>query len=382
MRARRRGTIHDPGVLPTLRLSSLVAERFGPSTDFLPDCLAVIRPADQADKSTTPRRPGSYFRETPGRFARSVRRESDAPRQFADLDRLDDFLFCDVDHGNIVGNAVRDDQIFFVRREIAVPDALSNEQVFYDLVGRAIDDGDPIGGPQIDEPPLAVLGEIDADRLDFFGPQSGNLEPHGRLDLPRRGIDDRQLSADLRGHPKLRSVRLIGGKSGTRTQQHVGDDLVALGVDEMRHARRLRRAYQHARVGADRHSLGLDSYGNLAQRQPFVDVDDRHHRVVFIGDVQPLPGGIERELLGVRTRWQLPDVLIGLRVEDLDGVVVAERHEYRFSVPGNRYSARALSGRNRRDGFHLVGVDDGDGIALFVRNEGEKGRSGIGLEQQ
>jgi hypothetical protein len=62
--------------------------------------------------------------------------------------------------------------------------------------------------------------------------------------------------------------------------------------------------------------------------------------------------------------------------------VVAERHEYRFSVPGNRYSARALSGRNRRDGFHLVGVDDGDGIALFVRNEGEKGRSGISPEQQ
>src|SRR5271155_198972 len=58
MRAGRRGTIHDPGVLPTLRLSSLVADRFGPSPDFLPDCLAVIRPADQADKSTTPRRPG------------------------------------------------------------------------------------------------------------------------------------------------------------------------------------------------------------------------------------------------------------------------------------------------------------------------------------
>src|SRR5271156_490826 len=127
MRARRRGTIHDPGVLPTLRLSSLVAERFGPSADFLPDCLAVIRPADQADKSTTPRRPGSYVRETPRLFAQSERRESDAPRQFADLNRLDHLLFCNVDHGNIVGNAVGDDQIFFVRREIAVPHALSKD---------------------------------------------------------------------------------------------------------------------------------------------------------------------------------------------------------------------------------------------------------------
>src|ERR1700721_533057 len=31
-------------------------ERFGPSTDFLPDCLAVIRTADQEKERTTPRR--------------------------------------------------------------------------------------------------------------------------------------------------------------------------------------------------------------------------------------------------------------------------------------------------------------------------------------
>ena len=77
----------------------------------------------------------------------------------------------------------------------------------------------------------------------------------------------------------------------------------------MHHARRLRRADQHLGIGADRHALGLDADRNLAQSQPFVHVDDRHHRVVFIGDVEPLSRRIERELLGVRPRRQLPDVV-------------------------------------------------------------------------
>ena len=78
-----------------------------------------------------------------------------------------------------------------------MPNPLSDQQVFQDGVSNAIDHRHPIGGPQIDEAELAVLGDIDADGLDRLGSKSRNFELDGLLELPRRRIDDRKSPADF-----------------------------------------------------------------------------------------------------------------------------------------------------------------------------------------
>ena len=82
-----------------------------------------------------------------------------------------------------------------------MPDPLADQQIFQDGVSDAIDHGDAIGGPEIDEAELAVLGNIDTYRLDCLGSQTRNFELYGLLELPCRRIDDGEVAADLRSDP-------------------------------------------------------------------------------------------------------------------------------------------------------------------------------------
>src|SRR5215475_3569348 len=107
--------------------------------------------------------------------------------KLADLDGLDHLLRGNVDDGNVVGDAVGDQQIFFVRREGHVPDALPDQKIFRHLVAGRIDDGDAVGGTERDESRLAVLGHADADRLDRLAPQTGDL----KIDLAGHDMLDR-----------------------------------------------------------------------------------------------------------------------------------------------------------------------------------------------
>src|SRR5438067_8575595 len=75
----------------------------------------------------------------------------DAPGKLAHLDGLDHFEGRNVDHGDVVREAVRGEQIFLVRRERQVPDPLPDQQVFLHFVRRAIDDRHAIGGTERDE---------------------------------------------------------------------------------------------------------------------------------------------------------------------------------------------------------------------------------------
>src|SRR5215510_12561103 len=75
----------------------------------------------------------------------SLLRNRDTPRKLADLDRLDDPKICDVDDGDVVRHAIGGQKIFFVRRKRHVPDALTHEKIFLDLVRRAVDHGNAIG---------------------------------------------------------------------------------------------------------------------------------------------------------------------------------------------------------------------------------------------
>src|SRR5262245_65420533 len=97
----------------------------------------------------------------------------DTPRKLADLDRLDDLEICHVDDGDVVRYAVGREKIFFVRGKRHVPDALAHEKILLDLVRRAVDYGNAIGGAERHESGLAVPGDADPDRLDGFLAQPG-----------------------------------------------------------------------------------------------------------------------------------------------------------------------------------------------------------------
>src|ERR1700756_5392062 len=93
-----------------------------------------------------------------------VRPERDAPGQFTNLDGLDDAQGGDINNRDIVGNAISDDKILFVRRKRAVPDTLPDQKIFQNGVSGAVDDRHAVGGPEIDEAELAVFGDVDPDR--------------------------------------------------------------------------------------------------------------------------------------------------------------------------------------------------------------------------
>src|SRR4051795_2371209 len=103
-------------------------------------------------------------------------RDRDPPRQLADLDRLDHPEARDVDNGYVVGDAICGQEIFLVRGERQVPDALADEKILLNLMGDRVDHGNAVGRPKCDESGLAVPGDTDSDRLDRLLAQAGNVE--------------------------------------------------------------------------------------------------------------------------------------------------------------------------------------------------------------
>src|SRR6185436_15499439 len=81
----------------------------------------------------------------------------DTPGQLAVLDRLYDLLRGDVDHRDVVRNAVGNHQIFFVRGECHVPYPLAHQQIFDDLVAGGIDTAMRLAGPSATKAVLPSL---------------------------------------------------------------------------------------------------------------------------------------------------------------------------------------------------------------------------------
>ena len=97
-------------------------------------------------------------------------------------------------------------------------------------------------------------------------------------------------------------------------------------------------------------------------------IDDRDGVIVLVGDVEKLAAWTEGEELRIGTGWQIAGDFLGLRVDDLDRVVVASRNDYRFAILGYGDAARALANLDGLDHLQLVRVDDADCVALLVRN--------------
>src|SRR5262249_19114480 len=127
----------------------------------------------------------------------SLLRNCDTPRKFADLDGFDNPKICNVDDGDVIRYAIGRQEIFFVRGERRVPDALAHEKIFLNLVCRGVDHGDAIGRAECHEACLAIPGDADSDRLDGFLPQPWYIEGDLLLHLVFRRVDDTHCSTDF-----------------------------------------------------------------------------------------------------------------------------------------------------------------------------------------
>ena len=168
--------------------------------------------------------------------------ECDAPRQFADLDRLDDLQRRDVDDRDIVRDAVGDQQIFFVGRETAVPDALADQQILEHLVRRPSTTATRLAGPRETKPSLPSLvrlmptGWICSAR----SPGISNFT----LCLMRRVAGSRIVRPPPTSEVAQSSEpsALKAEKRGREPSRTLATILCEARVDEMRHAGRFRSA--------------------------------------------------------------------------------------------------------------------------------------------
>ena len=120
-----------------------------------------------------------------------------APRQFANLDRLDHLQAGHVYHRDIVRKAIGRQKVLLVGRERHVPNTLTHEEIFLDLMRSGIDHGYSVGWSQRDKAGLPVLGDVDAHRLNCFAAQPRNSEVDLFGDLVPDRVNDAYRAANL-----------------------------------------------------------------------------------------------------------------------------------------------------------------------------------------
>ncbi len=189
------------------------------------------------------------------------------PGRFADLHRFDDFLRLDVDHRHVVGDAVGRQQIFPVRGEGRVPDALADQQIFAAPAASSRPPprcGWPVRATRRPACRRAVMLIPTGWMFSARRPGTSNLTRSLILKLAASMIDD--VAADFRRNPDFRAVGREGGHARARVHQHIGQHLAFLGVDEMRHAGGLGGGDHDLAVRAYRHALRLDADAHRAER--------------------------------------------------------------------------------------------------------------------
>src|SRR5262249_1536815 len=82
---------------------------------------------------------------------------------------------------------------------------------------------------------------------------------------------------------------------------------------------------------------------------------------------------ILREQLGIGTRGQRGDDLVGSRIDHFYRVVVSDGHENEFLILGQPDAARPLADFDRLHDGEFVGIYHTDGVALLVRDIGGEG---------
>src|SRR5262249_47597094 len=122
----------------------------------------------------------------------------------------------------------------------------------------------------------------------------------------------------------------------------------------------------------DGHAFRLDSNLHFPDPGALLQIDDRDSVVVLVGHIQNSAGRILSKQLRVRARRQRSDNLIGVTIDDLNGIVVADGHQNELSILAQFDTARSLPDLDCVYDRELVDINDTDRIALLVRNIGKK----------
>ena len=187
-------------------------------------------------------------------------------------------------------------------------------------------------------------------------------------------IENPQGTAHFRGDPDPFPVLVENGDAGAGVHQHIIDDLVAVGIDEVGHIRGFGGVDQHLAPGRHPHALGLHANGNLVDDFLVDDVGHGDHVVILVSYIEGAAIGMEDEELRVRPRRKVVFNFQRLGVENRDAVVVTGADENFRSIRVHDNSAGTLAHLHSLHHFQLVEINDGDGIVLFV---GDIGRSGL-----
>jgi hypothetical protein len=158
-----------------------------------------------------------------------------------------------------------------------------------------------------------------------------------------------------------------------RIDQHIGDDLARRGVDEVRHVGGFRGIDQDLAVRTDGHAFRLDADLDVTDADTLFEIDDRHCVVVLIGDIEGFAGGVLGEQFRIGTGGQGVHHLLGRSVDDLDGIVVADRNHHELTIPGEFNAARPLADLDGLGDGPDVGIDHRHGVALLIRYIGKEG---------
>ena len=169
------------------------------------------------------------------------------------------------------------------------------------------------------------------------------------------------------------AVRREGRLARPRIDEHVGEQLEAGVVDEMRHARGLGGGDGDLRIRAHAHALGLEPNGDLGDGVAALAVDDGDERIVFVGDVETLALGIDRHQLRVGPGLDAARDFELLGVDHPDAIVVAECYEHLLIVGRHDDAARPAADLDGLDDLQAVAVDHGDRIVALVGDENGRG---------
>src|SRR6185437_1927622 len=120
---------------------------------------------------------------------------------------------------------------------------------------------------------------------------------------------------------------------------------------------------------------------NVAEPGALLEVDDGDGIVVLVGDIEDLAGRVLGKQFRIGTGGQGVVDLLGLGVDHLNGVVIADGDHHELAIAREFDAARPLADLDGGGDGPFVGIDDRNRVAFFVGNIGRVGPGGARRRQ-
>ena len=133
---------------------------------------------------------------------------------------------------------------------------------------------------------LAIVGELNTDRLNFVSVYARYFETNGMVNLARSCVYNRYRSANFSRCPNQAAIFAEFNMTRPLVYQRIVYQLMCAGVDPVQHIGGFRGINNPFTIRAHRHAFRLYSHINLRNDGSGLGIYHRHYRAVFIGDVQ------------------------------------------------------------------------------------------------